>query len=245
MRLDAHLVSIGLARSRDHAKELVAAGHVRINGQTARKASERIGADDDISRDGSASDYVSRAAGKLIAGLDGFGVSPEGRICADIGSSTGGFTEVLLRRGAELVFAIDVGRDQCHPRIAADPRVRLHEGTNARDLDPSVVTDAPSLVVSDVSFISITKALPPVLRLTAPEADLVTLVKPQFELGPDAIGKGGQVRPPLDEQEAFIRDNIIPALEESGFVFRDMILSPLKGGEGTTEFLLHAQKTSS
>lgn len=244
MRLDQALLARGLAPSRSRARDLIRSGHVLIGGRPATKPGQPVGPDTEVSIDPAAHDYVSRAALKLVHGLDTFGVAVEGRIAADIGSSTGGFTEVLLERGAARVYSIDVGTDQLHERLRAHPAVVSLEGTNARDIRPGMLSDPVSLVVCDVSFISITKALPAVLDLAEAGADLVTLVKPQFELGRDAIGKNGRVLTPLPEQRAFVETVIVPFLENLGWVSSSVTTSPVRGGEGTTEYLLHAQKAA-
>ncbi|MEM1381693.1 MAG: TlyA family RNA methyltransferase [Pseudomonadota bacterium] len=245
MRLDQALVERGLAPSRARAQALIKAGHVSVDGVTSRKASSQIDHDTEVSVAPEAHDYVSRAALKLVHGLEYFDVDPRGCIAVDLGSSTGGFTEVLLRRDAKRVYAIDVGRDQLHPSLKDHPRVSSHEGTHARDVDRSILIEAPTLIVCDVSFISIMKALPPIMACTAERAELVTLVKPQFELGRDAIGKKGRVLTPIDEQRAFIDAKVIPFLAERGWATRGVATSPILGGEGTTEFLLHAVKSPS
>lgn len=242
MRLDQALVERGLAPSRARAQELIRAGSVLLDGKPAAKASIKVGADRDLLLTDDALDYVSRAALKLVGGLDTFGVDPAGAAALDLGSSTGGFTEVLLRRGAKTVFAVDVGRDQLHDRLRSDDRVVSLEGLHARDLSRDHVPEALDLVVCDVSFISIVKALPTPLALAKQGAALVTLVKPQFELGREAIGKNGRVLLSEEEQRSHIDKVITPFLEGEGWTVRGIAESPILGGDGTKEYLLHAEK---
>lgn len=238
-RLDRVLPQLGLARSRSRAAELIASGGVLLDGVLAAKAGARV---DPGSRvEVTAADrYVSRAAHKLVEGLDRFGVDPAGRIALDIGASTGGFTQVLLERGAAVVQAIDVGRDQFAAELRDDPRVRLVEGCNARDLTreglaaDTGVADRPSLVVADLSFISLTLVLPAIARSAAPEADLVLLVKPQFEVG---RVRDGVVTDPAQRAEA-IRI-VLRAARELGLAARGLVASPIAGGSGNREFLVH------
>lgn len=244
MRLDQALVARGLAPSRARAREFIREAAVTVDGRAVTKASSPVTEDAVIAVAAEAHDYVSRAALKLEAALETFGVDPLDLVCLDLGSSTGGFTEVLLRRGARRVFAVDVGTDQLHPRLRDEPRVVSLEQTHARDLCPDLIPQPLDLVVCDVSFISILKALPPALALARDGAMLVTLVKPQFELGPEAIGKNGRVLTPQDEQRRYIDTRIVPEIEGWGLRIHAICQSPIKGGEGTTEYLLHAQKTA-
>ncbi|NRA30215.1 MAG: TlyA family RNA methyltransferase [Parvularculaceae bacterium] len=244
MRLDQALVERGLAASRSRAQELIREGFVSVEGAVANKASLKVGADVPLSVDQAAPTFVSRAALKLDHALQAFDVDPSGRVALDVGSSTGGFTDVLLRAGAAKVFAVDVGTDQLHPSLRQDSRVVSLEGTHAKALSKALIPDAPSIIVCDVSFISIMKALPAALALAHAGADLVTLVKPQFELGVDAIGKNGRVLTPPDEQRAFIDDVIVPFFAQQGWASRAVTDSPILGGEGTREFLWYAQKTA-
>ena len=183
--------------------------------------------------------WVSRGGVKLAAGLDFFGIDPAGRVCLDVGASTGGFTEVLLARGAASVVAVDVGRDQLHPQIASDSRVTNWSGTDARTLTPSHFPEPPSLIVCDASFISLRLVLPPVLALVAPAAQLVSLIKPQFELGPGATRKG-IVRDAERREIACIA--VRNLLEECGWTVLGVEKSPISGGDGNIEFLIGAQR---
>ncbi|MEM7496548.1 MAG: TlyA family RNA methyltransferase, partial [Pseudomonadota bacterium] len=194
MRLDRALVARGLAASRAEAARLVAEGGVRVDGCAARKPAQEVGqtARLEVTRAGPA--WVGRGALKLAHALDTFDLVPEGT-ALDLGASTGGFTEVLLARGAERVLALDVGHGQLHPRLAADPRVTVIEGMNARTI-PDALLPPLDWITADLSFISLRKALPRPLCFAKPWARLVVLVKPQFELGPEAVGKGGIVRDP-------------------------------------------------
>jgi 23S rRNA (cytidine1920-2'-O)/16S rRNA (cytidine1409-2'-O)-methyltransferase len=184
--------------------------------------------------------YVSRGGLKLEAALDAFALEAEGRAALDIGASTGGFTDVLLGRGAAKVYAVDVGRGQLHARLGADERVVALEATDARKLDRSVVPEPVSAIVADVSFISLTLVLPAALAVAAPGAWLVALVKPQFEAGREAVGKGGVVRKEEDRQRAIAR--VSEFMEaQPGWTVLGVIPSPIEGGSGNREFLLAAQ----
>ncbi|PRI10621.1 TlyA family rRNA (cytidine-2'-O)-methyltransferase [Leucobacter massiliensis] len=233
------MTRLGLVRSRSRAAEIIAAGGVRIDGAAATKAGARVAAGSRIEL--LASDrYVSRAAHKLLAGLDGFGVEPRGRIALDVGASTGGFTQVLLERGAELVQAIDVGHGQLAEELRGDARVRVVEGCNARELTPeglaaaTGVAERPSLVVADLSFISLRLVLPALARTAAEDAEMVLLVKPQFEVG---RVRDGVVTDPSQWAEA-IRA-VLAAAAGCGLVPLGLAASPIAGGNGNREFLLH------
>src|SRR5712671_2650583 len=189
-RLDVLVTKSGLAESRERAQALILAGKVRVAGETVRRPDRSVSDDAAISVE-AAPDWASRGALKLAPALDGFGVDPAGRVCADIGASTGGFTDVLLRRGAARVYAIDVGRGLLHWRVRQDPRVVVMERLNARDLES--FPEPVSLIVIDVSFIGLEKVLP-AMRRAAPEAEVVALFKPQFQVGRSDVGKGGIVR---------------------------------------------------
>jgi 23S rRNA (cytidine1920-2'-O)/16S rRNA (cytidine1409-2'-O)-methyltransferase len=183
---------------------------------------------------------VGRGALKLDHALTLWPVRVEGRVALDVGASTGGFTEVLLERGAARVYAVDVGRGQLHPKIAADPRVVALEGQDARGLDSAIVPDPVDLVVCDASFIGVAKVLPAALALTGAEADLVTLVKPQFEVGPDRVGKGGLVRDPGARAQAVAE--VRAWLTAQGWRVTGEAESPVTGGEGAIEHLLWARR---
>lgn len=237
-RLDELLLARGLFASRSRARDAIARGHVRVAGEPALKAGQLVAADAPLEVDDPARHYVSRAALKLAAGLDHFDLDPAGRYALDLGASTGGFTQVLLERGARHVTAVDVGHDQMDVALAADPRVILLEGVNARDLTPAhLLTGAPEFVASDLSFISILLALPPALDLAEEGAQALILVKPQFEAGREAIGKGGILRDPAEgERIAEARRAWLDGLP--GWRALGIASSPIEGGDGNREFLL-------
>jgi len=239
-RLDQKLVEAGLAPSRARAADLIRRGCVTVAGETARKPGALIAADAALALTKGTGDWVSRGALKLEAALDVFGLDPAGRVALDIGASTGGFTEVLLGRGAVKVFAVDVGRGQLHERLRVDPRVVSLEATDARNLDTALIPEAVGVIVADVSFISLTQALVPALKLAAPEAWLVALVKPQFEAGRQAVGKGGIVRDEADRERAVER--VRAFLEGEGWHVVGVVPSPIEGGSGNVEFLIGARR---
>jgi 23S rRNA (cytidine1920-2'-O)/16S rRNA (cytidine1409-2'-O)-methyltransferase len=234
-RLDEELVRRGFYASRSRARDAVLRGTIKVDGVIAAKPAQNVNAQSLIVIEDAAVKYVSRAALKLEAGLKAFNISPKLLKCLDIGSSTGGFTEVLLSHGAEQVTAIDVGHNQMNPRIAADKRVTLIEGLNARDLTRDHLAHAIELIVCDVSFISLTLALPPALLLANPEAKLVALIKPQFE-----VGRHGDPEDP-EQREAVCAD-VMSFIEASGWTALGRSPSPIEGGDGNKEFLLAAVK---
>ena len=239
-RLDQLLVERGLAPSRSRAADLVRRGCVTAGGTLATKPGALFGEDAALAVTDDAALAVSRGGLKLAAAFDAFGLDPKGRICLDIGASTGGFTEALLERGAAKVYAVDVGREQLHKRLAADARVVSLEATDARMLDSRLVPDRVGAIVADVSFISLTLALPAALRLASPGAFLIALVKPQFEAGREAIGKGGIVRDAVDRARAvaIVRQFIA---DQPGWTELGELPSPIRGGSGNEEFLLAAR----
>jgi 23S rRNA (cytidine1920-2'-O)/16S rRNA (cytidine1409-2'-O)-methyltransferase len=237
-RLDQLLVDRGLAESRSRAQALVLAGRVRVGAGDAaradRKAGDLVATEVEVSiveRD----PFVSRGAHKLAAALDAFGVDPSGCVCLDVGASTGGFTDVLLQRGAARVYAVDVGRGQLAERLRQDPRVVSMERTNARSLGPGVIPEPPSLAVADVSFISLTLVLGPIVSCLAPGGWVIPLVKPQFEAGRGAA-KGGVVRDPVIHRSAIA--SVAQAAEAVGLGVAGVVASPILGPEGNREFLL-------
>ncbi|ADG10106.1 TlyA family rRNA (cytidine-2'-O)-methyltransferase [Caulobacter segnis] len=238
-RIDQLLVERGVFDSRAKARAAIEAGRVAVAGRVVAKPSESIDEDAEIVA-AAAHPWVGRGALKLVHALDLWPIPVEGRIAADIGASTGGFTEVLLSRGAAKVFAVDVGRDQLHAKLKADDRVVDLSGVDARALDPGTIPEAPMLVVSDVSFISLTKALPAALGLAVPGADLVALIKPQFEAGRENVGKGGLVKDP--EVIARVEGEIVDFLESAGWSVKGLAESPITGGEGQIERLVWATK---
>ncbi|HET7387083.1 MAG TPA: TlyA family RNA methyltransferase [Nocardioidaceae bacterium] len=243
-RLDAELVRRGLARSRDHAADLVAAGRVRISGVVATKPATGVGTDvallvaPDPDRPGEP-EYVSRGGHKLAGALRSFvplGLRVSGRRCLDAGASTGGFTDVLLRHGAASVVAVDVGYGQLAWPLRQDPRVEVRDRTNIRRLTASDIAPPVDLVVGDLSFISLTKVLDPLVAVTAGAGDLVLMVKPQFEVGKQRVGKGGVVRDPGLHAEAV--ETICSAADERGWGARALAVSPLPGPSGNLEFFV-------
>lgn len=243
-RLDRVLPELGLVRSRSRAAELIASGEVRVDGRVATKAGARVAAGATIVVSGT-DRYVSRGAHKLIAGLDGFGIAAADRLALDLGASTGGFTQVLLERGAREVLAVDVGHDQLVPELREDPRVRVVEGCNARELTAAGlaadtgVAEAPMLVVADLSFISLTLILPAIARVAAPRAELILLIKPQFEVGRTGIREGIVVDPALRAEA--IR-TVLGSAAENGFAVRGLAPSPIAGSHGNREFLVHLSR---
>ncbi|TAJ69567.1 MAG: TlyA family RNA methyltransferase [Phenylobacterium sp.] len=239
-RADLLLVARGLFESRAKARAAIEAGGVTADGRVVAKASELI-ADDAVVEAAPAHPWVGRGALKLVHALDLWRMAVEGRVVLDVGASTGGFTEVCLSRGAGRVYAVDVGRGQLHPRVAADTRVVGLEATDARDLTPALIPEPPGLIVTDVSFISLEKAMPTALALAGPGADLVALVKPQFEVGRENVGKGGIVTDPAARLAAL--EAVKAFLAASGWTVRATADSPIAGGDGNREFLLWATRT--
>ncbi len=240
-RLDMVLLARGLVASRAKARDAVLRGHVRVDGVLATKPAATIRPNATLEIDDPAQRYVSRAALKLVAGLDHFGYDPTGRTAIDLGASTGGFTEVLLERGARHVHALDVGHGQLHPRVASRSRVTMREGLNVRDLTADDIGEPFDAIVCDVSFISLRLALPPALELAEPGSWAVLLVKPQFEVGKDGIGKGGLVRD-ASEGEASVGRIVDWIAAEPGWVVDGLVPSPIAGGDGNHEFLLGIRK---
>jgi 23S rRNA (cytidine1920-2'-O)/16S rRNA (cytidine1409-2'-O)-methyltransferase len=212
---------------------------VLVCGTMADKPSRLVDPGDPVVVTGEPPQYVSRGGEKLAHALDTFGVDPAGRIVLDIGASTGGFTDCVLQRGAAEVVALDVGHGQLHPRIRADRRVQVIERFNVRSLTPEHLTTAPTLVVADVSFISLTKVIPAIVGVVAPSADLVLLVKPQFEAGRREVSKGqGVITDPA--VHARVRDDVAAALHAAGCAVVAWCDSPITGADGNHEFLVHA-----
>jgi 23S rRNA (cytidine1920-2'-O)/16S rRNA (cytidine1409-2'-O)-methyltransferase len=241
IRLDAELVRRGLARSREQAAELVAAGRVRVGGRPATKVATQVDAATSVRVDGAhpALDYVSRGGHKLAGALDAFqprGLVVAGRRCLDAGASTGGFTDVLLRRGAAHVVAVDVGYGQLAWSLRGDDRVTLLERTNVRTLRPEQVGDRVELVVGDLSFISLRLVLPALVACARAGADLLLLVKPQFEVGKDRLGAGGVVRDPGLRAEAVTA--VAAAAGPLGLGVAGVVASPLPGPAGNVEYFL-------
>jgi 23S rRNA (cytidine1920-2'-O)/16S rRNA (cytidine1409-2'-O)-methyltransferase len=235
-RLDQALVERGLVPSRTRAREWIESGRVRLNGKTVVKPATPVQLSDSIDVDPPEFHWVSRGADKLLAALDRFGVDPSGKIALDIGASTGGFTEVLLSRGAEKVFAIDVGQGQLDQKLKSDPRVIPVEKYNARHFNPTDFAPA-SLMVMDVSFISIRLVVPAVLQGLLPGADLVVLFKPQFEVGREYIGSGGIVRELATRERAL--SEVIDWSKSLPLLHCGAMESPVVGGDGNHEYLIH------
>jgi len=240
MRADVFLVENGYARSRSEAQAAIRSGLVRVDGALVGKPSQTVPV-------GAAIEYrkphpfVSRGGVKLAAALDHFGLSPDGRVCLDLGASTGGFTQILLQRNAARIFAVDVGHGQMNADLARDPRIVIRDGVNARELGREDFPDEIMAVTADLSFISLKLALPPALSLAAKGAWTVLLVKPQFEVGRGAVGKGGIVRDPAAREAALasVADFIAT---QAGWRTLGFIESPIAGGDGNVEYLLAAVK---
>ena len=240
-RLDEELVRRGLSRSRARARDAILRGAVTVDGAPAGKPAQMVGEAAAIAIADEAAAYVSRAALKLAHALAAFGLDVRDAEALDLGASTGGFTQVLLEAGAARVTAIDVGHGQMDSALAADPRVRLIENLNARDLSAAHLAAPPDLIVCDVSFISLKLALPPALALAALGARLIALIKPQFEAGRAALGKGGILRD--DAARAAVVADITGWLgTEQGWRVIGTALSPVEGGDGNIEYLIHAEK---
>jgi 23S rRNA (cytidine1920-2'-O)/16S rRNA (cytidine1409-2'-O)-methyltransferase len=235
-RLDLVMVARGLAASREKAQALIMAGEVKLAGQKASKPGQTV-SEEDLIEVAAPPPYVSRGGFKLAGALDHFGVSVEGRVCLDIGSSTGGFTDCLLQRGAVRVHAVDVGTNQLDWRIRSDPRVVVHENLNARNLAFEDIGELVGLWVCDVSFISVTLILPAALAmLEQPKGEMLILVKPQFEVGKGQVGKGGIVRDAALHEQACQR--VEESVRAAGYLTAIMP-SPILGTEGNKEFLLY------
>ncbi|MEO5805814.1 TlyA family RNA methyltransferase [Devosia sp.] len=233
IRLDLALEQRGLLPSRARARDAILRGTVTINGVVAHKQNQMVGHSDVVALDDPAARYVSRAALKLVAGLDAGEIDATGKICLDIGASTGGFTQVLMERGAAKIYAVDVGHDQLHERLKGSNRVVSLEGLNAKDLGDAHVLEPIDIVVSDVSFVSVTKILAAPLALCKPGADAVILFKPQFEVGRRNVGKGGIVTDEAAIETALAE--MVTFMAEHGFAHRLSIASPIAGGDGNVE----------
>jgi 23S rRNA (cytidine1920-2'-O)/16S rRNA (cytidine1409-2'-O)-methyltransferase len=233
-RLDALLVERGLAESREKAQALVLAGEVEVGGRPAAKPGQPVAADVELAVRGRPP-FVSRGGLKLDRALDAFGLNVEGLVVADVGASTGGFTDCLLKRGARRVYAIDVGQNQLDWRLRSDPRVVVMERTNVRYLDQ--LPESPDAAVADVSFISLRLALPPIVRLLLASGWIVALIKPQFEAGRDLVGKGGVVRDPAVHR--LVLTDLLTWAVEAGLMVRGAIPSPVRGPAGNVEFLAY------
>jgi 23S rRNA (cytidine1920-2'-O)/16S rRNA (cytidine1409-2'-O)-methyltransferase len=240
-RLDVALVERGLVETRAKAQSLIMARRILVNGAYVDKAGANVGAEDEVAIEALEHPWVGRGGMKLAHALASFGISVEGKVCADIGASTGGFTDVMLQNGAKKVYAIDVGYGQLDASLRNDPRVVNREKVNARYLDESSFDEPIDFVSIDVSFISLKLILPAVVTFL--RGELVALIKPQFEVGKADVGKGGIVRDAAARTAAV--ESVVGFARESGFDVRGVIESPVKGAEGNVEFLMHAVGTGS
>ena len=238
-RLDVLLVERGLAASRAKARAAIEAGGVRVDGRPALKPAEPVDPHAEIAA-APAHPWVGRGALKLDHALEAWPVRVRGRIVLDLGASTGGFSEVCLNRDAARVYAVDVGRGQLHPKLRSDPRLVDLEATDARKLDRRLIPEPIDLIVCDVSFIGLAKVLPRPLALAAPGADLIALVKPQFELGPGRVGKGGLVKNAADQDAALA--SVVAFVAAEGWRLGATADSPVLGGDGNRELLLWASR---
>jgi 23S rRNA (cytidine1920-2'-O)/16S rRNA (cytidine1409-2'-O)-methyltransferase len=237
IRLDHLLLQRGFANSRSKAQDLIRRGVVRVGGETVLKTGLLVPPDEPVQVI-ETEQYVARSAHKLKPALGAFGFSPEGRVCLDAGASTGGFTQVLLERGAACVYAVDVGTGQLHSSLRLNPKVVSLESTDARLLRPETFASAPQGIVCDLSFISLLKVLPSILPLAAPDAWLIALIKPQFEVGRAAVGKGGIVKDEAAKTQAIAR--VVAYIEEAGWTVRGTLPSPIAGQDGNEETLVGA-----
>ena len=236
-RLDAELVRRGLARSRDHAVDLIESRSVLVSGIPASKPATQVDPETSIVLAGVRDDYVSRGGHKLAGALDQFSaVTVAGRVCLDAGASTGGFTDVLLKRGASKVIAVDVGYGQLAWELRQDSRVVIHDRTNIRTITPDLIGEKVELIVADLSFISLTLVIPALLSVAKPDADFLIMVKPQFEVGREKLGAGGVVRDAALRREA-VRA-VATAAEELGLGTLGVVASPLPGPSGNVEYFL-------
>jgi 23S rRNA (cytidine1920-2'-O)/16S rRNA (cytidine1409-2'-O)-methyltransferase len=240
IRADQLLVQLGLAESRTRAQALILSGNVFAGDRRIAKAGDMLAEDTALTVKGRDHPWVSRGGIKLEHGLDHFGFDVTGAVALDVGSSTGGFTDVLLSRGAAKVYAVDVGTNQLAWKLRSDPRVVVHEQTNARDLTDEIITEAVDIVVCDASFIGLAKVLDAALNLARPGARLVALIKPQFEAGREEVGKGGVIRDPTVHQR--VCDEAAEWVRSKGWNVLGIEPSPITGPEGNIEFLLGAVK---
>ena len=232
-RLDVLLVERGLAETRERAQSLILTGAVRVDGQPATRPAQAVAPDAAVTLEATGPGYVSRGALKLEAALDRWDLDPSECVALDVGASTGGFTDLLLRRGARRVYAVDVGYGQLHYRLRGDPRVVVMERSNVRSL--TALPETPDLAVIDVSFISLRLALPPLFRLLPPTAPVVGLIKPQFEAGREQVGKGGVVRSAAVHRQVLA--DLVDWSREQAWRIVDLAPSPIRGPAGNVEFL--------
>lgn len=236
-RIDLLLVEQGLAPSREKAQAFIISGNVLVNDEPVTKPGQEVSVESQIRFKEEISEYVSRGAHKLKHAIESFKVNCQGKIALDIGASTGGFTEVLLREGIEKVFAIDVGQNQLDWKIRSNPKVIVKEKLNARTMEFTDVGEKVDIMVVDVSFISLEKVVPNLIQFSKPESHWITLIKPQFEVGPDKVGKGGIVRDEKDRQVAV--ENLKEKFSQLGISCLAVIESPILGTKGNHEFLAH------
>lgn len=236
-RIDIILVERELASSRERAQALILSGNVIVNDVPVTKRGQVVAVDAEIRLRGEGCKYVSRGGIKLEAAIRAFGIDVAGKTALDVGASTGGFTHVLLLAGAAKIYAVDVGHNQLDWTIRKDPRVVVHEGINARYMDFELIGEKVDIIVADVSFISLSKIFPALIQFAKPETDWITLIKPQFEVGRDKVGKGGIVRSEEDRLEAV--EKLVCSSEKLGLRRADLIESPISGTSGNKEFLAH------
>lgn len=238
IRLDRLLVERSLVDSRERGQALIIAGQVLVNNQKIDKAGTLVPADAELRILGETLKYVSRGGLKLEHALKEFSVAVAGKIALDIGASTGGFTDCLLQQGCSRVYAIDVGYGQLAWKLRQDPRVVVIERVNVRAIEPSLIPEQADLAVLDVSFISLEKVIPPVLQLLKPSSEVIALIKPQFEVGKELVGKGGIVRD--EAARAGAVERIAGFVHDQGFAVKGVVLSPITGQDGNVEFLIYA-----
>jgi len=236
-RLDAELVRRGLARSREHAVDLIESRSILVRGIPASKPATQVDAETSITLAGARSDYVSRGGHKLAGALDAFPeILVDGKVALDAGASTGGFTDVLLKRGASKVIAVDVGYGQLAWELRQDSRVEIHDRTNVRNLSREIIQDSVDIVVADLSFISLTLVIPALTAVSKPDADFLIMVKPQFEVGREKLGAGGVVRDPQLRKNAVLE--VAKSAHEMGLGTLGVVASPLPGPSGNVEYFL-------
>lgn len=238
LRLDRLLVDRGLVESRERGQAIIIAGNVLVNGRKVEKAGSLVPGDAEIRILGDQMPYVSRGGLKLERALLEFTMDVKEKICLDVGASTGGFTDCLLQHGAKKAYAVDVGYGQMAWKIRQDPRVTVIERTNIRDITPAIIPEQADIAVIDVSFISLEKVIPPVLRFLNPGAGIIALIKPQFEVGKGQVGKGGIVRDETARTAAV--EKVRMFFQNAGLEVKGIIPSPITGQDGNVEYLLHA-----
>jgi len=240
IRIDRLLVERGLVESRERAQSLIIAGQVLVNEQKRDKAGAMVPEDAEIRILGGQLPYVSRGGLKLESALKEFMVSVSGKTALDVGASTGGFTDCLLQHGCEKVYAVDVGYGQMAWKLRQDPRVVVIERTNIRSMDPSLIPVPVDIVVIDASFISLEKVIPSILKFLATGSDLIALIKPQFEVGREQVGKGGIVRDEIARAAAV--EKVVMFFHETGLEVKGVIPSPITGQDGNVEYLIYAER---